>query len=105
MLNDHETLQRVLQIAARTETRMVRLSKGLGVDVMLDDRPRMVLLSLNPPLIELTGLDTTISDVLAFCRKEGIVARIVTLMHNGQVVGSVALQQVSHPSPQPERAA
>lgn len=87
-----DTLIKVLQRCIRIETRLTRLCVALGVDATAGDHTRLTVVSTGPPIIELVGLDTTFAEVLAFCRKECIVTHIVTLMHKGQVVGSVALK-------------
>jgi len=91
MLNDQK-LDHILQRSIRTETRLTRLCKGLGIDVTAGEHKRMVLTSAHPPIIELVGLDTTLAELLVFCQLSAIISPVVTLMHRGQVVGSIAPQ-------------
>jgi hypothetical protein len=90
MATDHNMLQEILARATRTETRLTRLCVAMGVDAFRGAN-RLTLVRATPPLVELVGLDTTIADILAFCRTQSIIAPEVAIMHAGQIVGSVAI--------------
>lgn len=98
MASDHNMLQEILARATRTETRLTRLCVAMGVDAFRGAN-RMTLVNDNPPLINLVGLDTTLADILAFCRTQPIIDGVVTLTHNGQVVASVVVPPGAEPVP------
>ena len=85
MSSDREVLDGVAQRVKRLETRFMRLCDALHVDPT-EGKVRVV--ELAPNMVEVSALDVSMGDVLAFCRKSGI-NRIATIMYRGKVLGSV----------------
>ena len=86
MANDQE-VNEVLDRVRRIETKITKGFAKLGVTTV-EEGDRMGVISIDPPVIELRGLDVPLIDVLTFCRRFRITS-ITTLMYNRVVVGSV----------------
>jgi hypothetical protein len=83
---DH-AIQESLQRTRRIETRLMKLCTGLGIDPT-DSKVRFVLVSTEPPIVDLTGYDVCFSEVLTFCSKNGLNT-VVTLTCKGQTLGTI----------------
>lgn len=88
MITDKDAKE-LIQRTTRIETRVTRGFKALGIDVM-DDSKKVALVASDPPILEMSGLDVSFGDVLAFCRKSGI-SGIVTVVFKGHLYGSVSV--------------
>ncbi len=85
-----ETLQRVRRI----ETRLMRLCSSLGVDPT-SDKVRVTFVGNQPSTtVEVSGLDVSYGDLLAFCRRSGISGQAVVVMFRGRLIGSVRAEEV-----------
>ena len=80
-------IDEILIRTRRMETRLTGLAIALNVDVTAG-KQRVQPLCTSPGMVDVSGLDVSFGDVLAFCRRSGING-LVTVMCGDQLIGSV----------------
>ena len=80
--NDHEE---ILKRVRRIETRQMKMAEHLGLDPT-KGRDRITQVANAPIVLDVSGLDVSIGDLVDFCRKSGIT-RTVLLECRGRLLG------------------
>jgi hypothetical protein len=86
-MDEFEMVTEILARVRRTETRLTKLGIQLGVD-LTDQKVRIALTNESPPFVEVSGLDVSLQDILAFCGKRGIMG-VVTVTYRNRLLGNV----------------
>jgi hypothetical protein len=90
-----DSVQEILDRARRIETRLMRLCAAMGVDPTRD-KARVTTLRLTPDqVLDVTGLDVSFGDILAFCRKSGIRG-LCAVQCRGEIIGTVLIEEVAN---------
>jgi len=89
-----ETIE-LLDRARRIETRLMRLCTAMGVDAT-QGKVRVVVVQMLPSVVlDVTGLDVSYGDLLAFCRRSGIKG-LCAVHFQGRSLGTVLVEEESH---------
>lgn len=76
----------------RIETLLHVLCQHIGFDPKKKQRIQVV--STSPAFVELGGFDVSIGDILTGVKEAGIVEGIVTMLHKGTLVGTIAVKRI-----------
>src|SRR5574337_292792 len=85
-----DPLDEIVKRARRMETRLMRIATGLGLDPARD-KDRVAITSVAPFVLELTGMDVSIGDLVDRCRKSGI-SQPALIRYKGRVLGTFHYQ-------------